>query len=385
MSAQEEIDYKSEKKDGTISTSRLSREEREDLIHSLEHIVTVGSSIRRNVKRRKGWEAKHQSGRETNATILIESNAEKGASRPSQRPALMHAEDVRIYGKRGRRQRNWPTKHRVKRKDNEWDIDYGDCIHPLAFLEARLSDIPPTKRQRIDGRNLSQDKTDCTVALEEVPRAMIAHCWERAVHAASVGLDCTESLSQQADGAPSLPSSADEAKDFQFSPEKAVQKCRDLGIELKSIIGDLSCPTCGIDFDSNDDLGKHFYGRTKPSQRGCCWKKIRTTQYELLDQVLQHEVRGAADGAVKSVMLSLDRSTRQTEPAGSEASKVRNWQDVLNILESTCESARVENPSANGLLETMQYEPRKGSIVLNPHVLKNSRQRLSDRYADMPL
>lgn len=154
-----------------IVSHRLRREEREDFVHALEHIVTVGSRVRHTIRRTNEWKSSQQQG--TAQTI----------------GRMLHAEDVRIYGSTsGYRNSNWPVNvqgaKRVIQNDSEWDQEHGDSIHPLAFLEARLSDFSPSKRQRIDGQNLSVDKTDCVVSLDEVTRAMLVRCWERAVHAA---------------------------------------------------------------------------------------------------------------------------------------------------------------------------------------------------------
>lgn len=246
--------------------------------------------------------------------------------------------------------------------------------------------MPPLKRQRVDGSNLSTDKTNCTVSLEEVPRAMLARCWERAVHAASVSIDCRVSLQQQAEDCPSEPINAGTAIDDheKYSVDNAVQKCQELNIALQSSGGGRSCPTCGIVFDTDEELRKHYYGRTDPSQRGCCWKTIQTTQYELLDQMLQQEVKDSASGIIKTVMASLDNASRQAEPNNIPL-RVHSWQDVLGILdESIGASTRLREPSTENSQETIQCEPRKSPIVLNPSILRNTELRLIDRYADAP-
>jgi hypothetical protein len=379
-----------QKKRKAAAANKLSREEREDLIHSLEHIVTVGSSVRRNEKRRREWKSRQQNTEQEDG-IVIDSE-EKGASHPDAAlPDMMHAEDVRIYGKNGRSRGNWPTKNRVYPQDKEWDYEHGDCIQPLAFLEARLSDMPPLKRQRVDGSNLSTDKTNCTVSLEEVPRAMLARCWERAVHAASVSIDCSDSLQEQAEDPPSVPLNARTALDDheKYSVNKAVQKCQELNIALQSNGSARSCPTCGIVFDTDEELRKHYYGRTDPSQRGCCWKTIQMTQYELLNQMLQQEVKDSAIGIIKTVMASVDSASRQAEPNNSPL-RVHGWQDVLGMLDESIGAStrtRLQEPSTastDDSRETMRYEPGKSPVVLNPSILRNAELRLIDRYADAP-
>lgn len=87
-----------QKKRKAILGNKLSREEREDIIHSLEHIVTVGSSVRRNEKRRREWKSRQQD-TEQEDVVVIDSE-ENGASRPDAAlPRMMHAEDVRIMAR----------------------------------------------------------------------------------------------------------------------------------------------------------------------------------------------------------------------------------------------------------------------------------------------
>lgn len=368
-----------EKPAETATSSKLSREEREDFIHSLEHIVTVGSSTRRAVKRAEEWNKKQESDQDTSVANL---NEKDGELLP---PQMMHAEDVRILGKaNGHPQRNWPQKNRGHRsKDVEWDKEHGDCVHSLAFLEARLSDMPPSKRQRVDGPNLSMDKTDCRIALEEAPRAMLARCWERAVHAVSMSIGCKEGTGEEAELDSPQPVSSNTASPIdvnsKYSSDNAARKCQDLNIHIKASTAEKSCPQCGIVYDSDEDFRKHFFGREDHSQRGCCWAKIRTTQYQLLDQVLQQEVTESAEGLIKTVFSSLDN----TDPR--EEQVAHDWQDVLSSLESGYGSANVREDSAHGMQDTMLLEPNKGPVALNAHVLQNTKLRLIDRYVDLPL
>jgi len=362
---------------------KLSREEREDFIHSLEHIVTVGSSIRHTAKRAEEWERKEQAKIQENI-LVVDKNEEEDGKRRALLPPMMHAEDVRMYGKNGYRRSNWPAKTRAPRKDTEWDN--GDCIHPLAFLEARLSDMPPLKRQRVDGSNLSTDKTDCSVALEEVPRAMLARCWERAVHAASTRIDCDDTLGEQAEVASSSHSHSatlPEERNAKYSFDGAVKKCQDLNIHIKPSDKRQTCPACDTVFDSREGLCTHFFGKMNPAQRGCCWTKIRTTQYKLLDQILQKEVKEAADGLLKTIRQSIDKPAPHTEADG-EPSRPHCWLDVIRILESTCDSARIHEAPADSTQETMQHESQKGLIALNPLVLRNAKFQSIDRYAGSP-
>lgn len=359
---------------------KLTREEREDFVQSLEHIVTVGSSIRRSVKRAEEWQKQQES--EANHVADSENINTDEDGKEVRAPRMMHAEDVRVYGKNGHPMKNWPPKSlRHKNKDLEWDDEHGDRINSLSFLEARLSDKPTSKRQRVDGPNLSHDRTDCTISFEEVPRAMLARCWERAVHAASMSVEQEEeadavsvSSSPTPDETPPI-----DAIHIDYSYGNSVRKCRNLNIHLKTAAVNQLCPQCGIVFSSKDDLSRHFFGNDNHFQRGCCWSLIRTTQYRLLSEIMQQEVTEVADGVIKCALLSVENTDQR------EKQETRDWLDIMSKLESTCSNASVQEDSANTMQDTVLYEPRRGPIALNSHVLHNTRLRLIDRYADLPL
>lgn len=368
---------------------KLTREEREDFIQSLEHIVTVGSSIRRAAKRVEEWEKQRESKANHEADEEVINTDEDGEDIGA--PRMMHAEDVRVFGKNGYPMNNWPPKsRRHKRKDGEWDEEHGDCINSLSFLEARLSDMPASKRQRVDGPNLSHDKTDCTISLEDVPRAMLARCWERAVHAASMGIECADRMEEEDEEEEAVSVSSPPTSNvtgtppmdvihIDYSYENAVRKCRNLNIHLKTTGVRQSCPQCGIVFSSKDDLRRHFFGNDNHFQRGCCWALIRTTQYRLLDEILQQEVTEAADGLIKSAISSADNTDQQ------EKQEAHDWVDVLSKLESTCSNAHVREDSTSTLQDTVLCEPQSGPITLNSLVLQNTKLRLIGRYANLPL
>lgn len=358
---------------------KLTREEREDLIQSLEHIVTVGSNVLHSTKRVEEWEKQQESEVNHEADAEVINTKEDGED--IRAPRMMHAEDVRVFGKNGYPMNNWPPKsRRHKSKDVEWDEDHGDCINSLSFLEARLSDTPASKRQRVDGPNLSRDKTMCTISLEDVPRAMLARCWERAVHAASMGIECSDRIEEDDEEVVSVSSpSTSNVIHIDYSYDNAVRKCRNLNIHLETTGVRQSCPQCGIVFSSKDDLRRHFFGNDNHFQRGCCWALVRSTQYRLLGEMLQQEVTEAADGLIKSAISSADYTDQR------EKQETRDWLDVLSKLESTCSNALVREDSASTLQDTVLCEPQRGPITLNSYLLQNTKLRLMGRYADLPL
>ena len=340
-----------------VLSHRLRREEREDLVHSLEHIVTVGCHIRHSIRRTNEWKGSQQQvGVQTMGRML-------------------HAEDMRIYGSTsGYRHSNWPINYQatkgVIQNDSEWDQEHGDSIHPLAFLEARLSDFPPLKRQRIDEQNLSVDKTNSVVSLDDVPRAMLVRSWERAVHAAG-SIVCTDSVIPQEK---EYIKPKDTASSYSY--DNAVKKCQDLNIHLTAHAE--VCPMCGTNFVSNEGLRQHFFGNP---QHGCCWTKIRMTQCELLDQVLREEVVDCANGLVRMIMPSIDNQKLTLDKGPLP---VRSWKHIIHVLESTYASAHAHEAKSETILETMHHEPGMCPMAFNSKVLESVTMRLAERYADMP-
>ena len=399
---------KAAKKAAKKVSHKLRREEREDLVRSLEHVVAVGSRIRHTLWGTHRWKKSNRRKKSRKLGIrgnvpTIEKYGDQVDIPADFPPPRMHAEDVRIYGRTGRRQGNWPLK--VPRRgpdDFEWDREHGDCIHPLAFVEARLSDIPPLKRQRVDGPNLSTDTTDCTVKMNEVPRAMLVRCWERAVHAAASTVYCdnengrreahpstVQASSSTSVGEPRGESIQAEARrsdgqsaisnNTKYSSESAERKCQDLNIRLASGDGDRACPTCGIEFDSDEDLRKHFFGRA--NQRGCCWTKIRMEQYNLLDQVLQKEVAGCAEGLIRIAMANIDSRRAET---GEDSMATSDWQDIMRFLESVHASSHVHEACSDPTIATLRHASKMLPLVLNFRTLQSLSSRLIERYTDMP-
>lgn len=333
------------KQRSTVASQRLSREERQDLVQQLEHIVTIGSHVRHSFQRARKW----------------------NRSSPSTDPQMLHAQDVQLYGEKyGRRMSPFPTekkgwpctqnKNGMTKNDKVWDRLHGDGIHPLAFSEARLSDVPPSKRQRVNGPNLSVDTTDPTVGQAQVPRAMLLRCWERAVHSAASTVPVPALKPSEPSEAQS--STTDHQREVEMhSHERAVQKCKELNLSLEDE-DTTTCPCCGIEFDSDVDLKAHFYGRTN-QQRGCCWTTIRHKQYELLDQLLQNQVTECALILIHTILTFIDDRQRQEESNVA----VHSWKHVVDALETKWDS------------------PASGREC---EILESLRMRLVERYASTP-
>lgn len=104
---------------------------------------------------------------------------------------------------------------------------------------------------------------------------------------------------------------------------------------------------------------------------------IRRAQYELLDRILQQEIKDSADALVETVMLAIEKDSQTSQ-------RTHDWRDILSTVESARETASTVNSSNDSTQETIQYKPGKGPVALNKDALKNATERLVDRYSDAP-
>jgi hypothetical protein len=253
--------------------------------------------------------------------LTTDDTAATKADLPKKPSVIVHAGDIRIYGRRSfvlidrgfYPMKPWPRnpqfregfgktvkgiKNATKRSrhdhlDSEWNQEYGDSIPPVLFRLARLSGEHPTaKKQRILDEIPPQNKTlqssDISVPLTSVPRAILERCWERAVHVASntmaVTMPVAEPMSFDV-----VDLSTDATIDHDVSEVQRHQtlrgqeqqphatpppphqeqptvvfyrnerKCRSLGIALES--HQLSeCPRCTRTFQTPSQLKRHYYG-----------------------------------------------------------------------------------------------------------------------------
>ena len=461
-----------------------------DLLTSLEHLIATGCKRKREEERRQEFlqtqepqfeqeygfqwtytddldmeaQAESKSNRNNNEGYDDESKAAAASTASSryQPTKEILTEDIRIYGdvggirKDGYAKAAWP-RYREKFKwddsaimnnsDNNWEIEHGDQIHPLAFAAARLSQStrPKTKEEleTIHGRNLNVSSTDTSLSTDQVPRALLLRCWERAVHSASqtvpVRLDVPaadgndddaktmDEPAKTADKETDISSSAlfggeilglGEPKNTgpfigQPSPVKetlyAAQQretaktraatkllCKCLGISLNAAdlppdLPQLTCPVCTRLFEKADELRQHYFGR--PGYKGCFWNKVPEKQSEMLAKVMEMHIKKQVDGFLGLILTGA--KDRAVETADGESSNQRrrllNWQDVLEFAERTMQASQsieVSQPDPrNGkhpIFETVQQKSGGVPLVLNPTIVENVRRRLVDRYANVP-
>jgi hypothetical protein len=501
----------------------ILQEQREqtDLWSSLEHLIATGGKRKHDAERRQVFrdvqemflEQQHAAAlvlpgvHDTEEDIITNNDNENDKERKgdSRKPAASKmslikkkevlTEDIRIYGEVGGVSKDgfakgpWPKRLKktfkvdrtLNNSDRNWEVEHGDSIHPLAFSSARLSSSSQSNKsdeqvKAINGSNLHVSTTDTSLSVEQVPRALLLRCWERAVHAACmtvpsrVGPAATAAADvslvgirqeaaaaaaanprrtkhhQDAETNGDVPSSAffggtilglgDEAttNDAPIIPEPTpvkepafVQKqrqtakdrsatrakCMSLGISLKQCdlppdhagtnMNKLACPVCSRVCENAEALRQHYFGGGPPPQHkqqpGCCWHKIPEKQTDVIAQVLETHVKSQVDEFMGLVMERakeriLEPSADNDGPTNHTkrpSNRLLNWHDILKFAETTCQSSHLlEAPVVdprNGkhpLFETLQRTSNGVPLVLNPTILRTARERLVDRYANLP-
>jgi hypothetical protein len=344
------------------------------------------------------------------------------------------AEDMRIYGevvkKRGysdtdRAASAWPAipsgvgpnANNNYYLDNKlWNIEHGDTINPLAFSKARLSDTLPTEKDRdfIDGENLLIDTTDVGLTDNQVPRALLLRCWERAVHAASCTMHApkignteiaNKDLTTENDWRKQAKSSlatlssqrlptktcsryTAEQQETAQSSKATKAKMTYLGF-TNTHCDDNVCPRCSATFDNHLQLQKHFYGGD--NVRGCCWGLINEKQLSLIDNVLQRHIITQAELIVSSIVSEAKERVHQCKEDGKSKELLRlfNWHDILKFMESDLQSSKCVPTDADPIegnhpiIECLETKEGESPMVFNPGILEAVRRRLIDRYADV--
>lgn len=177
-------------------------------------------------------------------------------------------------------------------------------------------------------------------------------------------------------------------------------KCISLGISLTKPdlppgLAKLTCPVCPRTFENAEALRQHYYGG--PQGRGCCWHKIPEKQTDVIAQILKTHVNSQVD-EILGLLMERAKERIIVEPAGegqtsNQRRRLLNWHDILMFTETTFQSSHLmtQEPvvdARNGkhpLFDTLQRKSEGVPLVLNPSVLYTARERLVDRYANLPL
>ena len=425
---------------------------------ALEHIIVTGAKVRRDDWRRREFEQREESRstpdalrcpplNATEAATIYGSQKRKRKRKGPTNTVVCHAEDLRIYGKR--HNSHLPpfmftpkTKQSEKQKerrsdDSEWNFEHGDSIPPILFRMARLSDEYPSEEQLSRFHDptaiLSKSFTSTDITLEEqdVPRALIEKCWERAVHIASntmVAPVAAASKSMTEVEIPSGPatfrqqpsSSMPFDSNTPLSREICREKCESLGVDIESLraklkptdaVSETTCPRCTRSFSTTDELLNHFYGTTHTI--GCCRALIRPRHLALIRNLLQAYTESQTDqlGVVLLSQEATDGQKGDSEQNNKQQREQYDWRDVRRSMEYAVENSTLipnessssdprtdarhpvqesmDIPSGKSISNDDEEEEATNSqaalpLMLNPMVLEAANRRLIDRYADIP-
>ena len=318
---------------------RLSTNEKNDLVATLEHIVTVGCSKRDDMNRHR------------EASSIIQQPIGK---------RLRHAEDVRLYE---------TFTEQKKRKDPYWEYEYGDDMDLYMFYERSKQ---PTNRKA------------------RVTREILLRCWERAVQAASnqiiisIDKEVTDTINEHDNVRSEVPvmtepstldkenlkssdshhcldsdneeiSHIEETSEntfnhhntknqYSLTPNDAIRRCHELNIAAVDTV----CSRCNLTFDSVQQCQQHFHGTE--TVLGCCWPLVEKREQTLIRTLLDAEVVAVTDRILGRLLQKI-KPNEQIE-----------WQQVMSSL--------------NG---------KNSDPLLSPQIIENIKRRLLQRYANLPL
>lgn len=427
-----------------------------DLCSHVEHLIAVGLKEKRETERYQFFQSTEEgplSRRENprHCTNNMDKSDTSTQIKGQKATSLVEAfvEDIRLYDEpvnvkyEGMERHPWPRKttfaatnkgRKTPNLEQNWELEYGDSIHPLAFSAARLSQGTPTthevKDRMINGTHLNVATTDASLPEEDTPRALLLRCWERAVHAAaqtrSVNVKSAPDRSQpsgeehdifssQFFGGTILglgdsdntttepiirPSTAVKLSTFTATQQKLAkntaamkQKCNSLGLgltrsQLPEDVSKLTCPSCYRAFDQLSTLQKHYFG-TRDNQ-GCCWRRIIRREPEIVAQVLEKHAETQVD---EFLGLIMDQAKGKVLERSDSKSQVFSWYDILQFTEKAVHSSpnlqeqgSSSDPSpkdgSHPIFETLQRSPDSTPLVLNSTIVQNARKRLIDRYTN---
>jgi hypothetical protein len=367
---------------------------------AIEHIIVTGAKVRRDNWRRHEFERREQNRSLAAAlecppldVVAMETKGEKRRKRRRQLPTTVcHAEDLRIYGT-GYKNRfptviptqsrssssSEQTKQQHRSDDTEWNLEHGDSIPPILFRMARLSQEYPSEEQllRFNDKKATFSKsltsTDVTLDEQDVPRALIERCWERAVHLASnaISVPVTAATETTATTARSAPptyhgSSSKQASSLvhfdsntPLSQESCREKCESLGVDIESLrdatrtteasaaVSETTCPRCTRSFATTDELLNHFYGNTETI--GCCRALIRPRHLDLIRNLLQNYAESQTD-QLSSILLS----QAEADPSKNKSDDHRN-DDSDTPSDGNAKPKAKDHTKRKGLLQHLDW------------------------------
>lgn len=420
----EEASPSSLHKTQSMRNKRLKRDPQLGKVQdALEHIVVAGAKINRDEWRKRRFEDSVKTGGDT--TSSAKGRRKRPRPPTTDTSTYHHAEDLRIYGNRDA----VPPENRKEQEQqyHQWNREHGDSVPPIHFRIARLSGEYPSEDQ------LRSLQSHCAVNEAHVPRDLIEHCWERAVHIASNALvapvtttTITNPTTSNVDSESSLVIHFDASTPL--SREECLQRCKSLGIDLddsectsstKNESHNPSCPRCTRSFATKAALEHHYYGET--DTLGCCRPLVRPKHLDLIRTLLQDHVRSQTDRLLEIVLSSSQTNatlhnnngnddddddidtnnddntstTEDNENDGSDTASKKepapqclDWKEIQSSLKrAVADSVPLSTTivARHPVQESLRMDTgSKGSLVLNPMIVDAVHRRLIDRYAHVP-
>jgi hypothetical protein len=409
-------------------------EEKYDITSSLEHLIVSGNYYRHQHWRVREWK-RTEDGKSMNILTFGEVDKDKisksGDGNCGQRKRsfkrrrtdsksesntsqfMIHAQDARIYTPDSSGYSNlepvpWPKRPCIVGKetyvpDRKWADELSDQLHPVSFslmrLSCRVSPPMPTinsgeLEDSVDSRrplnyDLDPDDRSDDISPNEALRAMLLHCWERAVHAASSSILVEPfKMEYQPNDRPRIMRSRDDA----------LKMCEKLQLHYQSRMDAVNvdadqhsrgtnallsrCSSCRTAFLSESQLQDHFWGN--PSIEGCCWKYIEHQRQQKVADTLTSEVRALLQQLLCLVMRDLS----PIESGDSRASTLLDGFDVWRLLQNQLALSRTvtdgSDDSRENVYETLEVERFQPPLPINAAVLESVLLRLVDRYGHVP-
>ena len=374
-------------------------------------------------------------------------NSAAPSGKTGKRRKQIHKEDFRIYGdvavgKEGFAKPPWPKQRkkqgpqdnrRMNNSDKNWEIEHGDSIHPLAFAATRLSQkiisTSAAQDQSLNGGNLNVSTTDTSLQEDQVPRALLLRCWERAVHASSqlIPVSVSNVANVNPDASTTIGSiPATNVRESRLeergvtsttlfgsnllglgdatTPDALIipplppvkessflayqrsiaryrwdteQKCKSLGLGIPRKIINLTCRSCCQTFPTSKLVRDHYFGGG--NQQGCCWNRIADKQNEVIAQVLDSHVKSQINEFLGLVMEGA--SERVIAPVNGRTQGKRrrhmNWHDILKFAEKAIHTSHPIHTSNNHDGDESATDPPQQHAT---HPVLETLQRKSQSY-----
>jgi hypothetical protein len=411
-----------------VHLTDCKHDEKYEISSTLEHLIVAGNFCRHHYWRVGEWQ-RTEVGKSTNLLSIddvlhIDAAIDESRSLKRRRTdskserntaqSIIHAQDARIYTPinseySGLEPVPWPKRPFIAGKevyvpDRKWVEELSDPVHPVSLSLMRLSGVThvpaPTKifGGPVDSLNslrhveydLFPDERCDDISPSEASRAMLLHCWERAVHAASSSVIVvpfeTESHPHYTE-----PSISDCDSPPKLSRDDAVKMCEKLQIHDISPIHILSqadcdtvmeCSSCRTVFLSEYKLHDHFWGT--PSLVGCCWKYIERQRQRRIADILDSDVCAVFHQLISLVMRDLS----PIESGDTRATTLLDCFDVWRLLQKQLAISRTiaidGAESSEDVYETVEVERFQPPLPINAAVLESVLLRLVDRYGRVP-